>query len=219
MFAVKNKSNETLVFYDVPKNASTTIKKLFIDHLNLSDEYSFFGEEYIDQETGQRVDNSDKSKDYKQNKENKKDFHDFAQNTSFQQFSVEGPCYRICVVRQPLDRFISCYNHLVLVNKEMDFTPHEILDHVVSGKQRSNHFLPQTVFLGENKRYYDKIYNVKQLDILEKELNSFFGNKKPIEKYQTSGSSVEFPISLDKDFIDKVHEVYDSDYKAYGEFF
>ena len=52
MFALKNSSDELLVFYDVPKNASTTIKKLFIDHLEMGDQFGFYGEEYIDPETG-----------------------------------------------------------------------------------------------------------------------------------------------------------------------
>ena len=221
MFALKNSSDELLVFYDVPKNASTTIKKLFIDHLDLSDQFSFYGEEYIDPDTGSRVSNMEKSAEYKEQKgtPKNKDFHDFAKNTGFSSISHEVKCSKICVVRQPLDRFISCYNHLVLVNKEMDFTPDEILDQVAEGKQRSNHFLPQTVFLGTNPHYYDKIYNVKQMDILEKDLNVFFGKKHKALQYQTSGSSVVFPRELEKDFRDKVHEVYKSDYKAFGEYF
>lgn len=221
MFAVKNSSDELLVFYDAPKNASTTVKKLFIDHLKLSDKYDFYGEQYIDLDTGKRVDNLENSAEYKKQKgtPTNKDFHDFAKNTGFSSISHEVKCSKICVVRQPLDRFISCYNHLVLVNKEMEFTPDEILDQVAEGKQRSNHFLPQTEFLGTNPHYYDKIYNVKQLDILEKDLNVFFNERKKVMHYQTSGSSVEFPRELDKDFRDKVHEVYKSDYKAFGEYF
>ena len=68
MFAVKNSSDELLVFYDVPKNASTTMKKLFIDHLNLSDQFDFYGEQFIDPKTGERVDNLEKSAEYKKQK-------------------------------------------------------------------------------------------------------------------------------------------------------
>jgi len=118
-----------------------------------------------------------------------------------------------------MERFISCYNHLVVVNKEFDATPDEILDRVVDGTMRNNHFFPQTHFLGTNPDYYDKIYNTKQLDILEKDMNTFFGKKNQVHHYQTSGSSVVFPRDLDQSFKDKLHKAYKSDYETFGDFF
>lgn len=218
MFAVKNSSNELLLFYDVPKNASTTIKKLFIDHLGLTKDFDFYGEQYIDNSTGDRVDNIDKSKEYKEKKGNKKDFHDFAQNMAFYDPKYNHKYNRLCVVRDPLERFVSCYNHLALVNKEIDFTPEEILDQVINDKSCNNHFLPQTVFLGTNDRYYDKIYNVDQISALEKDLNSFFGKEVRAHHFQTSGSSVEFPVEVGA-IEEKLREAYKEDYKVYGKYF
>ena len=221
MFAVKNSSDELLVFYDVPKNASTTMKKLFIDHLNLSDQFDFYGEQFIDPETGERVNNLEKSAEYKKQKgtPKNKDFHDFAQNKPFSSISFEVKCKKVCIVRKPMERFISCYNHLVVINKEFKATPDEILDSVINGTMRNNHFFPQTHFLGTDPNYYDKIYNTKQLDILEKDLNVFFGKKQKVQQYQTSGSSVVFDRDLDEAFRDKVHKAYKSDYDTFGEYF
>ena len=221
MFALKNSSDELLVFYDVPKNASTTIKKLFIDHLEMSDQFSFYGEEFISPDTGVRVDNSEASANYKEQKGSKrnKDFHDFAQNRPFSTVGSEVKCTKVCVVRKPMERFISCYNHLVIVNKEFDATPDEILDRVIDGSMRNNHFFPQTHFLGTDPDYYDRIYNTKQLDILEKDMNAFFGKNNQVHHYQTSGSSVVFPRDLDQSFKDKVHKAYKSDYETFGDFF
>jgi hypothetical protein len=221
MFALKNSSDELLVFYDVPKNASTTIKKLFIDHLEMGDQFGFYGEEYIDPQTGKRVSNLEKSADYKEQKGSKKnkDFHDFAQNRPFSTVGSEIKCRKVCVIRKPMERFISCYNHLVIVNKEFDATPDEILDRVIDGTMRNNHFFPQTHFLGTDPNYYDKIYNTRQLDILEKDMNTFFGKKNQVHHYQTSGSSVVFPRDLDQSFKDKVHKAYKSDYETFGDFF
>jgi len=67
MFVVQNASGDKLAFYDVPKNASTTIKKLFIDHLGISDQFDFYGEEFID-DSGNRIGNFDNSKKYKTDK-------------------------------------------------------------------------------------------------------------------------------------------------------
>lgn len=221
MFALKNSSDELLVFYDVPKNASTTIKKLFIDHLEMGDQFSFYGEEYIDPETGKRVSNFEKSAEYKKQTGSKKnkDFHDFAENRPFSTVGADTKCKKICVVRKPMERFISCYNHLVIVNKEFDATPDQILDSIIDGSMRNNHFFPQTFFLGTDSDYYDHIYNVKQLDILEREMNKFFGKKNKVHQYQTSGSSVVFPVELDQAFREKIHKAYQSDYETFGDFF
>lgn len=221
MFALKNSSDELLVFYDVPKNASTTIKKLFIDHLEMSDQFDFYGEEYIDPDTGERVTNFEASAEYKTQKGTKKnkDFHDFAQNRPFSTVGSEVECKKVCIVRKPMERFISCYNHLVVINKEFDATPDEILDRVIDGSITNNHFFPQTFFLGKNADYYDKIYNTKQLDIFEKDMNSFFGKSNKIHQYQTSGSSVVFPRDLDEPFRTKVHKAYNSDYETFGNYF
>jgi hypothetical protein len=221
MFALKNSSDELLVFYDVPKNASTTIKKLFIDHLEMGDQFSFYGEEYIDPETGKRVSNLEKSAEYKKQTGSKKnkDFHDFAENRPFSTVGADIKCKKICVVRKPMERFISCYNHLVIVNKEFDATPDQILDSIIDGSMRNNHFFPQTFFLGTDPDYYDHIYNVKQLDILEREMNKFFGKKNKVHQYQTSGSSVVFPVELDQPFREKIHKAYQSDYETFGDFF
>ena len=118
-----------------------------------------------------------------------------------------------------MERFISCYNHLVVVNKEFDATPDEILESVIEGTMRNNHFFPQTFFLGTNSDYYDQIYNTKQLDILERDMNKFFGKKNKVHQFQTSGSSVVFPRDLDQTFKDKVHQAYKSDYEIFGDFF
>ncbi len=221
MFALKNSSDELLVFYDVPKNASTTIKKLFIDHLGMGDQFGFYGEEYIDPETGKRVSNIEKSAEYKQQVGTKKnkDFHDFAENRPFSSIGSEISCKKVCVVRKPMERFISCYNHLVVVNKEFDATPDEILDQIIDGSIRNNHFFPQSFFLGKNVDYYDKVYNTKQLDILERDMNTFFGKKNKVYQYQTSGSSVVFPRDLDESFRIKLHKAYKSDYETFGDFF
>jgi len=75
------------------------------------------------------------------------------------------------------------------------------------------------VWLGKNDRYYDKIYNVNQVSDFCTDLNSFFGKNVDALRYQTAGSSVEFPIEVDQALKDKVREVYSLDYKAFGKYF
>ena len=156
---------------------------------------------------------------YKEEKGNKKDFHDFAQNMAFHDPGYNRQYYRLCVVRDPVERFVSCYNHLALVNKEIEHSPEEVLSLVRESKSPNNHFLPQEVFLGRNNRYYDRIYNVDQIFQLEDDLNKFFNKDIKAHHFQTSGSSVEFPVDLTDALVEEIKETYKEDYKAFGKYF
>lgn len=223
MILVNNSTGGRLAFYDVPKVASTSVKKLFIDVIGLGDHYDFYGEEYID-ESGNRVSNTEASKEYKERKHHKGktlDFHALASNRPFQYLKDQpGPhLTAMAVVRDPRDRFISCYNHLVLVNKEYDWTPEQALELVIKGRMPNNHFFPQVHFLGKKADYFDYLYNMNQLDKMAEDL-CFYFNKDPkeigISHYQTSGSSLPFPQST-TEIEEMVAEAYRDDYEAFGE--
>lgn len=232
--SVRNKQGTTLVFYDVPKNASTSVKKMFIDVLGLSDKYDFYGEQYIDKD-GNRVDNLEASKEYKERWHSRGqpkgsshqgktlDFHAIASNSPFN--NVKEPpqpgftVRTMCVVRDPKERFVSCYNHLVLVNKEYDWTPQKALQMVKNGTMINNHFFPQTYFLGHDEGYYNYIYNTKETKQMAKDIGFFFEKEIDIDHYQTSGSSVSFPDMSDMELTQMVKEAYASDYEAFGKYF
>ena len=221
MIGVRNRSNELMILYDVPKNASSTVKKLLVDHLGISDNFGFYGEEYIDIDTGERISNLEESQRYKEQGQAKMfhDVHDLGSNRAFHDPGLTEKYYRICVVRDPVKRFVSCYNHLALVNKEFDCSPDVVVERALKGEYINNHFMPQVMFLGNNNRFYDKIYSVDNIEELEKDFNNFFGAEHRAQRYQTSGSSVEFPRELDEEFVGKLKELYEEDYKVYGKYF
>lgn len=207
---------------------------MFIDVLGLSDKYDFYGEQYID-ENGNRVDNLEASKEYKErwhapgepngssHKGKTLDFHALASNSPFNDLkSTPHPGFTVrtmCVVRDPKARFVSCYNHLVKVNKEYDWTPQQALKMVKNGTMINNHFFPQTYFLGHDAGYFDYIYKTSELDQMAKDVAFFFEKEATISHYQTSGSSVDFPEMAESELDFMVKEAYASDYEAFGKYF
>lgn len=231
MFIVKNKEGKSLAFYYAPKNASTSTKALFVAHLGIGDQFQYRGQEYIDHE-GKRVKQTDVWKEYMMQGNGKvlKDVHDIDQITSFGEIRKHNfmndkgeyvEVQKVCVVRDPVERFVSCYNHLVMVEKgNVSGSPEEVLNRVKRTTERNYHFWPQTHWLGKDASYYDHIFTVDEVDTdFADHINEFFGKPVKARKLQTSGSSVDFPIEIDDDFRALVEEAYASDYDAFGKYF
>ena len=229
MFVVKNKEGDALAFYYAPKNASTTTKALFVAHLGIGDQFQYRGQEFIDHE-GKRIKQTDVWQEYMMQGNGKvlKDVHDIDQITSFGQVRNHNfmkdqgdmKLTKVCVVRDPVARFISCYNHLVTVEKgNVTGSPEEVLNRVKRTTERNYHFWPQTHWLGEKADFYDHVFTVDQLDIFAKHLDMFFGKHVQPQRLQTSGSSVDFPVPVDDYLIGLIKEAYASDYEAFGEYF
>lgn len=228
MFIVKNKEGDKLGFFYAPKNASTSTKALFVAHLGIGEQFQYRGQEFIDHE-GNRVVQTDVWQEYMNQGNGKvlKDIHDIDQIVSFgtvhkHNFMQDGgdDVKKICVVRDPVARFISCYNHLVTVEKgNVTGSPEEVLNRVKRTTERNYHFWPQTHWFGTDASFYDRVFTVEQLDDVGQYLDDFFGKHVQPQRLQTSGSSVDFPIPVDDYLIGLIKEAYASDYEAFGEYF
>ena len=231
MFIVKNSEGKHIAFYYAPKNASTSSKALFVAHLGIGDQFQYRGQEYINDE-GDRVQQTEVWNEYMMQGNGKilKDIHDIDQITSFGQVHKHNTMVdqgnmtnldKVCVVRDPVERFVSCYNHLVQVEKgNVTGSPEEVLNRVKRTTERNYHFWPQTHWFGTDPAFYDHIFSTNEIDTQFADyVNEFFGKSVKVPKLQTSGSSVDFPIEIDNDFRDLVYEAYESDYKAFGEYF
>lgn len=112
-------------------------------------------------------------------------------NTSEDDWSCAENLYRIAVVRDPVDRFISAYHSRVVHFKELseakidlgkaallgvspdpdlnDFIDNLELYRILSGSIK-HHTDPQTFFLGHSLEYFDRVYRFEELQTLETDL-------------------------------------------------
>jgi hypothetical protein len=199
----KNKDKKTLVFYPCPKNANSSAKLFFIKHLGLEKEYIFLG---------------DKIPRFKQTNIDfglKKNIINFLPTKQpFKEIDANIKC---CIVRNPIERFVSCYKNRILFHKDVDFLDHSI-DMILSKLEDSmfenKHFLPQSYFLGNALEYFDFYSDVNNIKLFQDGVNDFFCKKIIFPKIQTGGNKNN--IFLDKLQIQKIKKIYFSDYNLIG---
>ena len=130
---------------------------------------------------------------------------------AFQIISVD---YKSCIVREPLERFISAYKNRVLFHKDKDFYNHsisEVIEKLESGNIENKHFLPQSFFLGNDLSYFDIVGSLSNIKSFEDKVNDFFGQKKIFPKLQTGGK--EQQLSLSPENKKRIIKIYSDDYQ------
>ena len=124
---------------------------------------------------------------------------------------------KICIIRDPLERFISAYENRILFHKDRKFYEYsvdKVLCELNNGNFRNRHFLPQTFFLGENLDYFTHVFKLNQLEQLCKVLEIFFNvDKIKIPHLQTGKNK---KIKLSKYKFEKIHTIYKKDYISFG---
>jgi len=199
---INKDTQKSLVYYPCPKNANTSAKLFFLKHLGIEKKFIFIG---------------DKIPRYKQTK---KDLKGKINIVSFlinkQPFSKIDADVKCCIIRDPLERFISAYKNRILYHKDSEFYDHSIdmiIDKLESNYFDNKHFLPQSFFLGQDLNYYNFFSNVTDLKSFENGVNEFFNNKIQFPKLQTSGKNLG--ISLTKIQINKIKKIYSNDYDLF----
>ena len=113
---------------------------------------------------------------------------------SFVDFPFRKNSYRIAIKRDPVDRFLSAFNHLKVIQKddrirkntwgELQNKYYNSIDDIISCLEDNilfdAHFLSQTVWLGSSKDY-SKLYYSKDIQQLLLFLHSKVRSKVPIE--------------------------------------
>lgn len=84
-------------------------------------------------------------------------------------FKKERADYKFCVVRDPVDRFISGYTDRIMYHGYIPYMPFEefVTNFQYYQKQYEeveHHFRPQTAFIGNKVSYYDKVYYLNDLE-------------------------------------------------------
>lgn len=132
---------------------------------------------------------------------------------------------RFCIVRDPIDRFISAYTNRILFHKEPDVA-YLGLDYFIENmnnlmrpeKYRNArlHFQPQTTSIGKDPSIYTHIFNFKEIYMVKKLLEEYTHTTLPDIHLQQS-KDIQKPI-LTNDQIYKLEKIYQIDYEVYGEY-
>ena len=194
------KTGKKLVFYPCPKNANSSAKLFFIKHLGLEEKFYFL---------------SDDIPEYKFKKndiKNKNNLIGFL--PAKQKFSLMPVNYiKCCIVRDPLERFLSAYKNRVLFHKDKDFyelSIDQILLKLENNEFDNKHFLPQNYFLGMDLKYYDFYANVKKISFFKDRVNSFFDKQYEFPKIQTGGKN--YNVTLTEKQTERIMKIYKNDY-------
>lgn len=138
---------------------------------------------------------------------------------------ISVPGERVCIKRDPVKRFISCFKDKVLREKRWSGTVDELLDNYDEVVRKTPaymldlktsyigfHFDPQTWHLGENRDYYDKVFDLSELSTEVKGyLEGKWGIELPNIKARNS-KATKNELVLTEEQIAKVKKFYQVDY-------
>lgn len=191
----------TLAYHPVPKNGCTSVKTILAEALGVTGRYVYAGD----------VPN------YKQAPEtpgDKSNIHAFLRT---EKFCRRWGDYRICVVRDPVERLVSAYSNRVLFHRDMDISLEDLLADPPKYWAVNDHFKPQCYFLGTDPSYYTHIFRVSQIGEITDMISSLAGRAIVPVRKQTGGADMK-PELTDKQ-IALVKRAYEEDYNVFGSWF
>lgn len=142
--------------------------------------------------------------------------------------------WKFAVVRDPVRRLISCYSNRVVYYNELS-DRHLSPEKVKSGANPSpsleefiekleiymdasdsikHHASPLVYFLGDMASYYDRVFKIEELPLLEDELNGRTGGAIKIPHEQAGGPKID-AASLSTNSLDKIRAIYKADYDVF----
>ena len=140
----------------------------------------------------------------------------------FKQFKEVKSPIKVCVKRDPVSRFLSCYTDKVLREGIVKVSIDELLsnwDCLKTGREDplkpgsyylENHFLPQTYYLGSNIDYYDHVFDVSEVGT---KVKKFLEEKLDCTLPELHTRKQEKKPELTNDQVAKIKEIYAVDYK------
>lgn len=191
----------TFTYHPVPKNGCTSVKWILAEALGLTDRYAYGGD----------VPNYKKAPVRPGDKPN---IHALLKS---EKFRGRWGDYRICVVRDPVERFVSAYSNRVLFHRDMDVSLEDLVADPPKYWAINDHFRPQYYFLGTDPSYYTHIFRVSQIGEIADMVSSLVGRPIVPVRMQTGGTDLK-PELTDDQFA-RVKEAYREDYDVFGDRF
>lgn len=146
--------------------------------------------------------------------------------------------HRVTVVRDPIKRFLSAFSNRVVFHKELskvkaggklrdlDLPPNPDIEsfidkfelYIQANYSVFHHTRPTTDFIGSDAAYYARVYKMEELDTFSEDVNKIMGTSLTLGRKQTGGPKMGLSDVSDKS-LDKLRQLYDADYKAFGAYF
>lgn len=198
-------------YFDIPKCASTTLKRLFLE--------LDYGLDAL--------------------KVNSKTLnaHEFYQR---RKENIDNCEIRLLIIREPIHRFVSAYHNRVHKHKELSSkhiknspmrnnkrcTPDPNLKGFIENFEVYNnvptiqwHTRPVCELIKCDLDYFTHIYKISELNDCEKLISSIYGKEITLQKRQKSGPNKPLLADLNRSHLDKLIEYYRDDYALMSEYF
>jgi len=165
--------------------------------------------------------------------------HDSWRTEYFSPISVQDSYYKFAVVRHPIERFLSAFANRVVYFKELDekhlhglkgelegLKPSPSLSEFISelhsyrraSPSIRHHTDPQSLFIGNNLAYYDRIFCFKELGEIANSLKDAVGAQITLPHEQTGGPKLSM-TELSKKQLERLSDFYAEDYLLLADFY
>ena len=221
--AIFNISNNKVVYYSGAKCGSTTILAYanFINNAELLSDFTEMTLNNVDAWTAYH-----RCLKVQRQKHNKNEFVQRINLTD-----VPPDAIKFCVVRDPIERFISVYKAVILTGyyvKGDDNSIDEFIRIIDLDKKTLNnwhevggngwntvrfHFLPQTKFYGRNPNIFTHVFNIREIGKIKNLLEENYQISLPDIKLNTTKN---VDINLTQHQTEWIKNRYSQDYKIYG---
>lgn len=145
---------------------------------------------------------------------------------------------RLCVVRDPLKRFLSCYSNRVVHHgelgpkripqafKDRGALPNPTLKQFIdrfeiyheAAQTIRNHSRPFVNILGRDPGYFHGIYRIEEIEVFRGRVAEIVGGEPVLRRHQTGGPKLS-PDDLTAAEVRKIRALYEEDYDIFGRFF
>lgn len=141
-------------------------------------------------------------------------------------FKPSGCQYSICIKRDPIDRFVSCFQDKIIKEGGLDISVTEFLDQyesiidadttiieLYSMSKLSFHFQPQTYHFGADLNSYDRVFRVDEINTgLKSYLEDKWQLSLPPLHARNAGSPSK-AIDLSESDKQRIRDLYSMDYR------
>ncbi|MCB1388701.1 MAG: sulfotransferase family 2 domain-containing protein [Rhodobacteraceae bacterium] len=144
-------------------------------------------------------------------------------------------CWRLAVVRDPIQRLLSCYSNRVIHHRELSpqkarralreadlpFNPDlstfvsHLVGYMAVVESIHHHARPMVDYLGSDASYYNRLYGMKELGAFAADVQRITGKTAELPRLQTGGPKIE-PDALTAAEKTYLRELYAEDYDVFG---